>query len=304
MTEIRLALVGLGNVSRAFLKLLSQKITYFSEYGFTLTVVGVATRSHGIATNPAGINPALAIDAYLQGESIEKFHTDKRIYDTLDFIHQVEADILIESMPYCPDMGQPAIDYLISGLNRGLHVITVNKSGPAFAYRQLANLAREKAVSFLHEGTVLDGTPVFSLVRRTLPATQITGFRGVINSTTNFILTAMEEGLPLGDALRQTQALGIAETDPKHDLEGWDAAAKTAILVNALMDGNITPTAINRTGIQNLTTRTVIEATRQGRRFKLLAEAIRRDDQMITRVTPRLLPLTNPLAHVTGTAGG
>jgi homoserine dehydrogenase len=143
---------------------------------------------------------------------------------------------------------------------------------------------------------------VFSLVRDALPATQIRGFRGILNSTTNSILTAMEEGLPFDDAIRRVQALGIAEQDVSLDLDGWDAAAKTAILVNAFLGGNITPPQVSRTGIKQLTTRTVIEAARQGRRFKLLAEAWQREDKIIARVTPRMLPLNNPLAHVNGTS--
>ncbi len=302
MTELKLALLGFGNVAQAFTRLLTQKITDIGQYDVELKIVGVATTSHGIATNPAGIDNIRMIETYHAGQSLEKFHTNKRIANPLEFIKQVNADILVETITLNPNTGQPAVDYLKTALERGLHVITTNKSGPAFAHSFLSQLARQQNKAFLFEGTVLDGTPVFSLVRDTLPATEIRGFVGVVNSTTNFILTAMEEGLPLEDALRQAQALGIAEKNADYDLDGQDAAAKAAILINALLGGKITPTDITRTGIKHLTPRTVIEAARQGRRFKLLAEARRREDDIIARVTPKMLSLNNPLAHVNGSS--
>jgi homoserine dehydrogenase len=163
-------------------------------------------------------------------------------------------------------------------------------------------LAKTQKRAFLFEGAVLDGLPVFSLVRNTLPGVEVSGFRGIVNSTTNFILTAMEEGVPLEDALRQAQALGICEKNPDYDLDGWDAAAKTAILVNALLGQKITPPEVTRTGIRSLTTRMVIEALRQGRRFKLLAEGQWREGQLVARVAPRMLALNDPLAHVSGSS--
>ncbi len=302
MTELRLALLGFGNVGQAFVRLLVNKIEAINKYNVSLEVVGVATKTYGIATNPAGIDTRRLLETRRAGQSLEKFHTDKRITDSLDFINRVEADILIECTSLTPETGQPTIDYVQVALKKGMHVVTTNKSAPAFAYHNLAALAQQQKRAFLFEGTVLDGAPVFSFVRDTLPATEIRGFRGVINSSTNFILTSMEEGLPPDDALRQAQALGIPEKNPDYDLDGWDAAAKTAILVNALMGGKITPPEIARTGIRHLTTRTVIEAARQGRRFKLLAEARWRDGKIVARVTPRMLSLSNPLAHVSGSS--
>jgi homoserine dehydrogenase len=302
MINLRLALLGLGNVGQAFVRLLAHKINAINEYDVSIELVGVATKTHGMATNAAGIDTRRLLETYHSAQSLEKFHTDKRITDSLEFIQKVDADILIECITLTPETGQPTVDYLQAALKKGMHVITTNKSAPAFAHHQLSSLAQQQGRAFLFEGTVLDGVPVFSFVRDTLPATDILGFRGVFNSTTNFILTSMEEGLPLEDALRQAQALGIPEKNPDYDLDGWDAAAKTAILVNALMDGQTTPPEIARTGIRHLTTRTVIEATRQGRRFKLMAEARWRDGHVVARIVPRMLSLNDPLAHVSGTS--
>jgi homoserine dehydrogenase len=302
MTEIRLAMLGLGNVAQTFLRLLALKSEAINRYNVSVKLVGVATRSRGIATNPAGIDTARLLVACDEGQSIEKFHTDHRIHDSLEFVQKVQADVLLECTTLNPTTGQPAIEYITTALQRGIHVVTVNKSAPAFAFTQINQIAQQYKKSFLFEGTVLDGTPLFSFVREVLPATEILGFRGILNSTTNFILTAMEEGLPPEDALRQAQALGIAEANPDYDLDGWDATAKTAILANALMGANTTPLEIPHTGIRHLTTRTVIEAARQGRRFKLLSEARWRDGNVVARVIPKMIPLTNPLAHVSGTS--
>lgn len=302
MTELRLAMLGLGNVAQAFLNLLPQKLTVINQFNTSVKIVGVATASHGLALNQDGIAPARLLETAQAGQTVEKFHTSHRLRNTSEFVEKVEADVLLECTPLNPTDGQPAIDYITTALQRQLHVITANKSGPAFAFHPLTQLARKRFRAFLYEGTVMDGAPVFSLVRDALPATQVKGFRGIVNSTTNFILTAMEEGLPLEDAIRRVQALGIAERNVELDLDGWDAAAKTAILANALLGGDITPAQVSRTGIKQLTTRTVIEAARQGLRFKLLAEAWQREEQIIARVTPRMLPLSNPLAHVNGTS--
>lgn len=302
MRDVRVAFIGFGKVTQAFVRLFIDKIKSINPLDVEVRFVGVATRSHGIAINQAGIDAYRLLEAYQNSQSLEKFHTDRRIRDTLEFIQKVEAEILIECSTLSPDTGQPALDYVRTGLQRGMHVITANKSAPAFAYQALMALAQDQKRAFLFEGAVLDGLPVFSLVRNTLPGTEILGFRGIVNSTTNFILTAMEEGLSLEDALRQAQALGISEKNPDYDLEGWDAAAKAAILVNALLGGKMTPLDVTRTGIRHLTTRTVIEAIRQGRRFKLLAEGQWRDGEITARVAPRMLALNDPLAHVSGSS--
>ncbi len=135
------------------------------------------------------------------------------------------------------------------GFAVGAHVVTANKGPVAFAYRELADEARARGVSFLFEGAVMDGIPVFNLVRECLPAATIRGFRGVINSTTNHILTAMEKGEPYDRALARMQAEGVAEADPSLDVDGWDAAAKVAALANVWFDARITPQVVDRTGI-------------------------------------------------------
>ena len=146
------------------------------------------------------------------------------------------------------DRGEPAVSHVRAALEGQAHVVTANKGPAAFAYHELEALAESVDRVFFFEGAVMDGVPVFNLVRETMPAVTIEGFRGVINTTCNFILSELERGKEFDQALAEMQARGIAEADPSLDIDGWDAAAKTAALVNVLMGGAITPHHVARTG--------------------------------------------------------
>lgn len=299
--KIRVALLGFGNVGRAFARLLKNKQEEIArQYGIAFVVTGIATARHGIAIDHGGLDPVRCALMVKNGETLDNVHAGVPVGDNFEFIRESGADALAEITPLVPDSGQPATDHVREALGAGMHVVTANKGPAAFAYRPLVELAREKGVSFRIEGTVMDGAPVFSMLDRVLPATRVLGFRGVLNSTTNFVLTSMEEGLPPEDALRQAQALGITEDNYGYDLAGWDAAVKAALLVNVLMGGSVAPPSVTRTGIEHITTRTVIEANRQGRRFKLIAEAHSHDQEIFVRVVPRMLPLNDPLSQVNG----
>jgi homoserine dehydrogenase len=217
--------------------------------------------------------------------------------------HAADADraqVVVETTVLDIERGQPAIDHVRKALRAGAHVVTSNKGPVAFAYRELDDFATALGRSFLFEGAVMDGVPVFNLVRETLPAVTISGFRGVVNSTTNHILTRMEEGQAFADALAEMQAAGIAEADASLDIEGWDAAAKTAALMNVLMKAEITPRAIDRTGIADIAPAMVQDARRQGKRLRLVATGGRQDGKAFGRVAPQLLPQEDVLAGLTG----
>jgi homoserine dehydrogenase len=188
----------------------------------------------------------------------------------------------------------------MAALRGGAHVVTANKGPVAFAYREIMSCAQTERRRFLFEGAVMDGIPVFNLVREALPAVDILGFRGVVNTTTNYILTAMEHGRSFSDALAEMQAEGIAEADPSFDIDGWDAAAKTAALVNVLMRGSVTPRAIDRTGIRNVSREDMQNAMRRGKRIRLVASAERRDGRLTVQVAPVELDAADPLAQLGG----
>jgi homoserine dehydrogenase len=155
---------------------------------------------------------------------------------------------------------------------------------------------------FFFEGAVLDGVPVFNLVRETMPAVRVDGFRGVINTTANFVLSALEQGQPFDVAVREMQARGIAEADPSLDVDGWDAAAKTAALANVLMGGSITPHQVTRTGIADVRLSDVRDALARGRRIRLVASARRQAGALVACVEPEWLTADDPLAGLADTA--
>ena len=199
--------------------------------------------------------------------------------------------------------GEPAISHVHAAIAAGCHVVTANKGPVAFAFNALRDAAAAAGVWFLFEGAVMDGVPVFNMVRETMPCVQIRGFEGVVNTTTNHILTEMERGAAFGDALAKMQADGIAEADPSLDVDGWDAAAKTAALANVLMGAAITPHDVARTGISEASGELARIALTRDRRIKLVASAHRSADGTVSaRVEPRELSRDHLLAGLDGDA--
>jgi homoserine dehydrogenase len=210
--------------------------------------------------------------------------------------------VLFEATSLNPRTGQPAIDNIRAALEAGAHAITANKGPIVHAYRELSALASAKGKRFLFESTVMDGAPIFSLFRENLPAVHVLGFRGILNSTTNLILSSMEDGLGFEEAIKRAQQIGVAETDPSHDVEGWDAAVKVAALVTVLMGVPIQLDAIERQGIGGLSGDVVRAARAEGRPYKLVCCARRTGQGVTASVRPEQVMLSDPLASVSGTS--
>jgi homoserine dehydrogenase len=218
------------------------------------------------------------------------------------FVHTCSADVLVELTPLDPVNGEPAITHVRTALDRGMHVVSANKGPLAFAHRELRVLAESQGRAFLFESTVMDGTPVFGAARAGLPAAQVLGFRGVLNSTTNYILTQMEAGASFDEAVRAAQAMGIAETDPSADIDGWDASVKAVVLANVLLGADIRPEDVDRSGIRDVTQQALQAARAQGRRIKLVCRAERKDQGIVARVAPEEVSLDDPLSSLSGTS--
>jgi homoserine dehydrogenase len=297
---LNLCFVGFGNVNRTLAELLRLKSSKLREgYGIAWRVTGVASRRLGWWANPDGFDVSgllSASDSSLFAGSGQEcpLHTD--------WLRAAHADVLFEATSLNVETGQPAIDHIRAALEHGAHAITANKGPVVHAYRELRDLAAQRGKQFLFESTVMDGVPIFSLFRNTLPAIELKGFRGILNSTTNVILTGMEQGLSFDDALRQAQQLGVAETDASYDLEGWDAAVKVAALVNVVMAVRLLPQEVEREGISQLTGEEVRAARAAGRPYKLVCRAQRAATGVRASVRPEQLPLTDPMALATGTS--
>lgn len=301
--KITLAIAGFGACGRAFARILTAKRRELAaKRGLVFCLTGIATRSHGLAINPAGLDMRKAVRKIESGQSIDSLHVGPPVPNTLAFIRRRPSQILFEMTPLEPITGRPALDHVRAALKLGIHVITANKGPVAVAYRRLARLATTQGCAFRFEGTVMDGTPVFNWVEKSLPGARVTGFHGILNSTSNYILTEMEKGRSFESALKRAQAMGIAEADAGYDIDGWDAAAKAAALANVLLGANIQPSKIKRRGIRNVRRKDLADARRKGKVLRLIARGARKGRTLTVRVAPELLSQSDPMAHVTGTS--
>jgi homoserine dehydrogenase len=316
MVYLDLILVGFGHVGRRFARLLEEKsVRLRGDYDLGWRVVGIATKTRGTAYDARGLDLVKALRLAEAGAPLgaltgpESGRTIAAGATGLDLVKHATAEakarrmqhlVVVETTVLDIERGQPAIDHVMAALRGGAHVVTANKGPVAFAHREIMSVAEIERRRFLFEGAVMDGIPVFNLVRETLPAVDILGFRGIVNTTSQHILTAMESGRTFDEALGEMQAEGIAEADPSFDIDGWDAAAKTAALVNVLMRGTATPHTVDRTGIRNVTREDAQNAVRRGRRIRLVAKAERRDGHVAASVAPVELDAADPLARLGG----
>lgn len=302
MSHYKLSLLGFGNVGQALARLLLRKQEdLISDYSLTFAVTGIATGRHGIAIDPAGIDMNRALNVMQIGASLQELSKKPNPADTLTFIQSCEADILFENTPVNYQTGQPAVDHLQRALELGMHAITANKGPVVHAYRQLTDLAEAQDRRFYFESTVMDGAPIFSLFRNSLPAAQLQSFVGILNSTTNLILSRMDGGEAFEAAVTYAQKIGIAESDPSGDIDGWDAAVKVAALVTVLMDIPLKPDQVDRNGIGQLTLQDILDARDRGQRWKLVCSAKREGQDVSASVAPQMVPPSSPLFQIEGT---
>ena len=293
---LRIALVGFGRVGRRLAERLAGPYARaLRAAGADPRVTGIATARHGLAVDPRGLPLGRCLAAVRGGRSLAAFHRGPALGSVAALVRHVPADVLVELTPLDPRRGQPAVAHARAALGRGLHVVTANKGPVAFAHRGLQRLAARRGRLFLHEAAVMDGAPVFNLVARCLPGVRVLGFRGTLNSTTGLVLDAIERGASPAAAVRQAQAIGIAEADPGHDLDGWDAAVKGRALAGALMGGAPGRVRVRRRGIRGLSPAAVRAAARQGKHFRLVTRAVRGPGGVRVSVAPEKLAAGDPL---------
>lgn len=297
MKQYNLAFIGFGNVGRALARLLVMKSTELREvYGIEWRITGVASRSRGWLTNPEGFTPAELANASF-GE------TASRSDGLAGWLQQAKADVVFETTSLNHETGQPAIEYLTAVLKSGAHAVTANKGAVVYGYDELNELAQAAGKRFFFEATVLDSAPVFSLFRETLPAVKLRGFAGVFNSTANVVIESMEAGRSFEEGVKTAQELGITETDPAHDVDGWDATVKICALARVLMRIPLKPADVRREGIRSLTTRMLQAARAEGKPYKLVARAKFAEDGTVSAsVRPEQVAVTDPLGNVRGTS--
>jgi homoserine dehydrogenase len=288
--------MGFGNVGRALLRLLISKETELRrKFDVRWRLTGVASRRIGWVANSDGLKPIAVLGGFFpSGPQSSR--------NVREWLEQGKVDVLFEATSLVAPTGQPAIEHLMAALESGAHAITANKGPIVHAYKELTELAKEKQRQVLFESTVMDGVPIFSLFSQGLPAMEVRGFSGVLNSTTNVVLTEVERGRSFDEGIKRAQAMGIAETDPSHDLDGWDSAVKMAAIATVLMGVPTKIDSVQRTGIRELSEEKIRSVRSAGMRYKLVCRAERRGDGVDCRVAPELLLASDPMAGLEGTS--
>lgn len=280
---MKIAIIGYGNVARALARLLHRQ-----RRAHPFRIVAAHTRSHGTAYDSGGlpVEPAFGPHAASADE----------------FLDRSGADVLVELTTLNPETGEPAVSHILAAFERRMHAVTANKGPVACAYRQLKEAAARQGVLFRHEAVTMDGTPVYNLIRHNLPGVRVTGFAGVLNSTTKVILEAMSRGFTLEEGIAEARRLGVAEADPWFDIEGWDSACKAAALANVLMDARTTPAQVDRKGIGRLTPEKVTGAAAKGKTIALVSRARATPQGVKLRVRAEVLDRDDILASMRGTS--
>src|SRR5260370_4541355 len=291
-----LAIVGFGNVGREFLRLLVAKETEWRRrYDVRWRLTGVATRRAGWLADPDGLSPLPILNGHWPSPSPQPCR------DVREWLEKTRADVLFEASSLSVQTGQPAIEHLQAALELWAHALTANKGPIVHAFRQLTMLAHEKTKKLLYEATVMDGVPIFSMFPQGLPATVLQGFTGVLNSTTNVVLTEIEKGRSFDEAVKRARAIGVVETDPAADLDGWDSAVKVAALAIVLMGAPVKLEQVQRTGIRDLHEEKIRSVRAAGVRYKLLSRAVRPRHTVACTVRPQFPLPSAPFAPLAAT---
>ena len=293
---LRAVIVGFGNVGQKLAAMLGEERgRYPGLAGLALEAVAVFTGRHGALLEPAGLPLADVLKRFRKDHAFPAAPmTVLQALETLDY------DVLVElSTLNIAERGEPAVAHARAALERGRHVVSANKGPAAFAYQELSGLAHDQGVRFLFESAVMDGAPVFSLARA-LAGCRVTGISGILNTTTNFVISRLEAGESMASAVKTAQELGFAEADPSLDLEGWDAAAKTAILANFFLQADTDPLKVERRGIGGLTPERAAQAVAAGGRLKLVCRAWKENGVVRAAVGPEEVPVGHHFAAVSG----
>ena len=269
------------------------------KYDFYYKIVAISDIMKGAVYDEDGLDMEKILELVKKGKKLDEYPTGVKEMDSMATIQETNADTVIEVTYTDVKTGEPALTHIKAALNAGKNVISTNKGPVVKQVMELLDLAASNNVHYGFEGVVLAGTPVLNLAKFTLAGNKITGFKGILNGTTNYILTRMEEGMSYDDALKKAQELGYAEADPTGDVEGLDALGKVVILSNVVLGKNLSVNDVQRKGITGITGEDVKKAKAEGKRWKLIGSAeIQSDGSVKAKVSPEKLPLSDPLAGV------
>ncbi|KAG0512180.1 MAG: Homoserine dehydrogenase [Nitrosopumilales archaeon] len=292
---MRIILCGFGVVGQSLVKLLdSRSEDLYARFGLKPRIVGVTDRK-GSAQESSGLDLSRLIEVKKKFGSVKKYGNGKNKQTGLDLINNLDADVLVETTTSNYKDAEPGMSHITSAMKQGLHVISVNKGPLALAFPSLMELATYNQVLLKFSGTVGGGTPILDYAKNSLRGERISSFAGILNGTTNYILTNMANGMTFESALQDAKKKGYVEEDESLDLDGLDAAAKLVILANWIMDFKVTLPDIKRIGIRKVTTSDIQKASKNNCALKLIASC---NKDLI--VSPKEISLNDPLC-VNGT---
>lgn len=297
----RLALIGFGTVGQGLVEILRDRGTALADrFGVEVLITAVSDLRKGSAYRAEGFEPAELLDA-AASNAIADLPADATGWDALETIENATADVIAELSFTNLETGEPGLSHVQAALARKRHVITTNKGPIALRFPELVERAREAGVSIGVEGTVMSGTPALALGADLLAGAGVTRIEGILNGTTNYILTRMEQCLAYGEALAEAQDRGYAEADPTGDVEGFDAAGKVVILANLVMGEPLTMADVARSGITGLSASDVAEAREEDEHWKLVGSVSRSAaGDVHAEVGPMRIPADHPLASIRG----
>lgn len=303
MREVKLALVGFGSAGQAFARMLMDKEQALKEkYNTRVTVVAITTKTRGNLVDAWGLDLDKALKNIEHSGRFEKILGYSEYTSSQEVIDNVDYDVMIELTPLQFSSGKIATNHVRGALSRGKHAITANKGPVAWHHKDLKELAERNNCKFLHETTVMDGTPIFNMKRGCLSMCKIVGFRGILNSTTNYILDELGKGKEKAAIIKEGKRRGFIEQDPETDIDGYDAAAKVAAVANVLMEADISPNEVQRQGIADITKEQIQKAAEKGKTIKLMCRGYVEGDKVIGKVQPEEVDNTDIYATIAGTS--
>ncbi len=293
--------IGFGVVGTGLAEIIHNKKDYLkNKYGFEYNVLGVCDLIKGSIYDENGLDLEKVLKLNKEKGKIIDYPAKEKGLKSVEMIKKPEVDIVVEVTPTNVKTGEPGLTHYRTALENKKHIVSTNKGPVALKYKELKEIADKNNVYLGFEGTVLSGTPAINLATRDLAGCEIKSIQGILNGTTNYILTKMEEGREYEDVLKEAQKLGYAETDPTADVEAYDPLAKIVILANTVMEGNVDLNKVPREGITKITLEDVKRAKKNGKRIKLIGKAWREGGEVKAQIKPEEIPLTHPLANVMG----
>ncbi len=297
----RLAFIGFGVVGQGLAKLLVEKRGYLkNNFGLEYTVTAVSDPVKGSVYQEEGLDLVKILEQVEKDGDVGGYDKGIKGWDSLKTINDTNADVIIEVSPTNIETGEPGVSHIRAALGKKKNVITTNKGPVALFHKELSELAKKNGVVLKFEGTVLSGTPAINLSLDALAGADVREIKGIMNGTTNYMLTKMAEGQSYDEVLKEAQRLGYAETKPDADVKGWDAQAKIVILANVVMGGVLAPNDVHTEGITQITLDDIEKARKDGKRYKLIGHAWKESGKVMARVSPQLVSADDFLYHVDG----